>query len=69
MLNLTGMLKAPNVRQLCWVVTMNRCHTSNAYENSRSRVAYVMAANDKDAMLEAKRQYPQFHPVSVRRES
>lgn len=64
MLNMTNMVRAPSYN---WEVTMHRCHTSSAYENSRRRVAYVMAPNDKDAMREAKRQHPQFHPTSARK--
>jgi hypothetical protein len=64
MLNLSNMVRAP---EYDWEVSMTRCTTANAYENSRKRIAYVKAPNEKDAMREAKRQFPQFHPTSARK--
>lgn len=66
MLNLSNMVKAPMYR---WRVEMARCTTSNARENQRQQIEYVQASNEDDAKREAKRIRPQFHPVSVRRES
>lgn len=57
LLNLTGMLKAP-VRKLNFEVTMRRCHTANEYQNSRKRIAYVMAASPAEAKAEAKLLHP-----------
>ncbi len=64
MLNLTGMVRAPNYD---WEVTMHRCNTANEAQNARRKIAYVVAPNEHDAKKEAKRKNPAFHPVSVRR--
>lgn len=63
-LNLHGMLRAPAYD---FEVTMNRCTTSNAVQNARKRIAYVKAPNEADAKREAKKVFPEFHPVSARR--
>jgi hypothetical protein len=64
MLNLTGMVRAPSYD---WEVSMSRNKSLNAVQNARKRIAYVKAANEKDAMREAKKKYPEFHPSSARR--
>lgn len=63
-LNLHNMVKAPVYH---FEVTMSRCITANAYQNSRKRIAYVRAHNPDEAKREAKKQHPQFHPTSVRK--
>lgn len=64
MLNLTNMVKAPIYS---WEVAMDRCRSINAYQNSRSRIAYVKAHNADEAMKAAKKQHPQFKPTSARK--
>lgn len=66
MLNMTNMVKAP---MYDFQVFMVRNRTLNAAEAARSRMVYVKASNSDDAKKEGKRQWPEFHPVSVRRES
>jgi len=46
---------------------MDRCRSFNAYQNSRSRIAYVKAHNADEAMKAAKKQYPEFKPTSARK--
>lgn len=64
MLNLTNMVKAPLYN---FEVFMVRCLSHNAYQNSRKRIAYVKAPNEKDALRAAKKQHPEFFPKSARK--
>ena len=66
MLNMHNMVNAPLYN---FEVFMVRSRSLNAVENARKCIAYVQASNEDDAKREAKRIRPQFHPVSVRRES
>ena len=64
MLNFQNMLRAPSYS---YEVTMHRCKSLNEAQNARKRIAYVTAPNEQDAKREAKRQFPEFHPTSVRK--
>lgn len=66
MLNLTGMVRAP---EYDWEVHMNRKRSLNEAQNVRRRVAYVRAPNSDEAMTLAGRKNPEFMPVSARRAS
>ena len=62
--NFTGVARAPAYD---FEVTMQRCTTLNAVQNARKRIAYVKAPNEVDAKREAKKAFPEFHPLSARK--
>jgi len=64
MLNLTGMLQAP---QYDFEVSMQRKHTTNEGQNVRRKVAYVKAHNEAEAKRHAERNNPAFKAGKTRR--
>lgn len=64
MLNLTGMVRAP---EYDWQVFMERNRSLNAAQNIRKRMTYVKAPNAEEAKKAAKQKHPEFKPISARK--